>query len=482
MPPSADDSVLFNSMLLPSPPVGMGQKADRYFGKNVRSLSFNGQMHAMPAIPEDNEVSTVHLSGQQKVMDLLLFALDGNFSENETPVDGSGSPEDGFFTRNCGLSGGGSTEMKKVSGKGTERLDVVEVPGVESTPTKPSVAHAGWGLSFLQKNGCKIFQSPEVDCEVSNENKHASPDLEKGQVQSKPRPPILTVGSGGLPSSSTANSFGWQQNFYKSVVLLVFFLINLEIAGILAVTGLFVGGAVVGGVILGCVGLVFLVVFIFNLCLRRMRRMILQKYLSVKVKAKLSDLETLPHGVSVVVRGKVSSVNSQLVSSDLQHVERCLLVETCLQSQQAKGGRFLKCKQHVQQTRAVSFRITDEETGATAVVNASYATSQGLLVPILRMATAVPLTGNLNLHKWLGVQQAKVMQSVCDNAQLTLHEGYVCEGDVVTVVGLLNKAGNVSVIEPMTQAKNVSKLLFFWNILPFYYPTWVSGLVISNEV
>ena len=60
---------------------------------------------------------------------------------------------------------------------------------------------------------------------------------------------------------------------------------------------------------------------------------------------------------------------------------------------------------------------------------------------------------------------------------------YIRQGQVITVMGILveEQGTHELIIQPLSKPRNISKFLPYKGFLPFFFPTWVSGLLISDQ-
>eukprot|EP00475_Leptophrys_vorax_P002792 TRINITY_DN11578_c0_g2_i1.p1 TRINITY_DN11578_c0_g2~~TRINITY_DN11578_c0_g2_i1.p1 ORF type:complete len:363 (+),score=-12.66 TRINITY_DN11578_c0_g2_i1:303-1391(+) len=222
----------------------------------------------------------------------------------------------------------------------------------------------------------------------------------------------------------------------------------------------------------------------FNVRTAGSPRAVLERYLRCKRRTRL--VRKMRPGQVVVVEGMVSLFEEELLSSKFHNVLGLVLVETSLRSYFAGDSTRNRWVEHVRQTRAVDFRITDPSTGASAIVKAFDAAETGVATPLVHMSSEarLPTPPTKGGDGKSGKDGKAWSQSPSgEAAQLTVCKGYIRQGQVVTVMGVVEEdsATGELVILPLSQPRNISKLLFFHYLVPYFFPTFASGLIISDE-
>lgn len=78
-------------------------------------------------------------------------------------------------------------------------------------------------------------------------------------------------------------------------------------------------------------------------------------------------------------------------------------------------------KDHVKQTKAVDFKITDMDTSVTILVEGSSAAQEGLLKPYLVPMVSIPLKVNADVAPLLKKKDKR--RKAMQNTQYKVHEG-----------------------------------------------------------
>lgn len=197
-------------------------------------------------------------------------------------------------------------------------------------------------------------------------------------------------------------------------------------------------------------------------------------------------------GQVVTLKGFVSCVpgTKHLLSSEVRAVSSCVLVETvvrgcregCKQQSEANHG------QRAQATRAVDFMLTDRVSGKTVLVQAADAAKEGAITCWLPRAPPLALREG---QKVLGADWCRLVGwetnpsgASTGSVELAALEKYIRPGQEVAVMGALHDGpspGSYS-LRPICGTHNLTLLPVFWSGLPYFFPTWVTGLVISDHL
>ncbi|CAI5470537.1 unnamed protein product [Closterium sp. Yama58-4] len=272
----------------------------------------------------------------------------------------------------------------------------------------------------------------------------------------------------------------------------------------------------------------WLALLLFNVRMAGRPRRVIQRFLHAKSKTRLG--RRLGRGQTVVVRGAVSLLHEELLSTEFHnvppplsparspplpiwkfalvfqpthahmhphsparaHPQGLVLVESSLRSYYPGLRKADAWTEHVRQTRAVDFRITDGQTGMSAIVKAFHAAETGVATPLVHISTEVPLStedsppsagGAVGGEGGASAEEERKKRRKALSPQLMVCKGYIRAGQTITVMGVLTEEPGTHelLIQPMPQPRNIAKLLLFRGFIPFFFPTWASGLVISDQ-
>lgn len=196
-------------------------------------------------------------------------------------------------------------------------------------------------------------------------------------------------------------------------------------------------------------------------------------------------------GRVMIVKGLVSSLpgGEGLLSSDVRETLGCVLIETALRGCREGACHAGACKYVTQAraTRAVDFRLTDRSSGATLVVEAARAAAEGAIDCRLPPSPHVPLVEGQRVlgFDWTGRPEGvppDPLRTSADDVELAVVEKYIRTGQEVAVMGTLHGSPGSYRLRPIRGPHNVSKFALYWGLLPYFFPTWVTGVVISDRL
>ncbi|CAI6000381.1 unnamed protein product [Closterium sp. NIES-64] len=214
-------------------------------------------------------------------------------------------------------------------------------------------------------------------------------------------------------------------------------------------------------------------------------------------------------GRVVVLRGRVSlpaSPASMPGGSSLDGDQGFLIMSTSLQSYHSRRATaFYRRREHLRQILAVDFRISDA-SGDSILVCGRRAADRGKLAAFVQHGTVVPLASSKRIIGFLDTSWLEQEQQFLEThpnlqpSDLVISRGMVTEGQTVSVMGLLREARPLEddgetirsssvwstaqeglVLEPLCSPVNVGEFFLCWGFFPVYFPTWVSGLLISDN-
>ncbi|GJP44947.1 hypothetical protein CLOM_g4345 [Closterium sp. NIES-68] len=213
-------------------------------------------------------------------------------------------------------------------------------------------------------------------------------------------------------------------------------------------------------------------------------------------------------GRVVVLRGRVSlpsSSASMQGGSNFDGDQGFIIMSTSLQSYHARRATaFYRRREHLRQTLAVDFRISDGN-GDSILVCGRRAADRGRLAAFVHHGTVVALASSKRIIGFLDatwLEQEQQFLETHPNLQpsdLVISRGMVTEGQTVSVMGLLREARPLEedgetirssvwstahegmVLEPLPVPVNVGEFFLCWGFFPVYFPTWVSGLLVSDN-
>ncbi|CAI5983156.1 unnamed protein product [Closterium sp. NIES-65] len=183
-----------------------------------------------------------------------------------------------------------------------------------------------------------------------------------------------------------------------------------------------------------------------------------------------------------------------------------LIMSTSLQSYHSRRATaFYRRREHLRQILAVDFRISDA-SGDSILVCGRRAADRGKLAAFVQHGTVVPLASSKRIIGFLDTSWLEQEQQFLEThpnlqpSDLVISRGMVTEGQTVSVMGLLREARPLEddgetirsssvwstaqeglVLEPLCSPVNVGEFFLCWGFFPVYFPTWVSGLLISDN-
>ncbi|CAI5516069.1 unnamed protein product [Closterium sp. Naga37s-1] len=181
-------------------------------------------------------------------------------------------------------------------------------------------------------------------------------------------------------------------------------------------------------------------------------------------------------------------------------------MSTSLQSYHARRATaFYRRREHLRQILAVDFRISDD-SGDSILVCGRRAADRGKLAAFVQHGTVVPLASSKRIIGFLDTSWLEQEQQFLEThpnlqpSDLVISRGMVTEGQTVSVMGLLREARPLEddgetirsssvwstaqeglVLEPLCAPVNVGEFFLCWGFFPVYFPTWVSGLLVSDN-
>ncbi|CAI5514939.1 unnamed protein product [Closterium sp. Naga37s-1] len=231
-------------------------------------------------------------------------------------------------------------------------------------------------------------------------------------------------------------------------------------------------------------------------------------------------------GRVVVLRGRVSlpSMSASMPGgSSLDGDHGFLIMSTSLQSYHSRRATaFYRSREHLRQILAVDFRISDSN-GDSILVCGRRAADRGKLAAFVQHGTVVPLASSKRIIGFLDTSWLEQEQQFLEThpnlqpSDLVISRGtllvpiqptlsshlprrMVTEGQTVSVMGLLLEARPLEddgetirsssvwstaqeglVLEPLGSPVNVGEFFLCWGFFPVYFPTWVSGLLVSDN-
>ncbi|XP_010251624.1 PREDICTED: uncharacterized membrane protein At1g16860-like isoform X2 [Nelumbo nucifera] len=189
-----------------------------------------------------------------------------------------------------------------------------------------------------------------------------------------------------------------------------------------------------------------------------------------------SDLRTATHGQLVKITG-FASCGSLSLESSYEKVHRCTFTSTLLY--EYKGFSLKKANVNngwfqwrvaYAERFSTDFYITDMKSGIRVMVKAGYGSK---VIPLIVESTLVNTTNKHRvlssyLRKWL------VERNLSAEARLLhLEEGYIKEGSSVTVMGVLHKNSDITMI---VQPPEIVSTGCLWR--GFLLPVDVNGLIL----
>eukprot|EP00897_Mesotaenium_endlicherianum_P003578 jgi/Mesen1/3248/ME000187S02409 len=452
------------------------QKAPRISG---------GRMQTMPAIPEETPLGSDNMDGGKRARDLLQFVLG---DENEGVSSDDHREASKVKVDNLAHSKEAKSSVKgffktKSRSKNESATLVVQAPAIQDERSDKKNKGS-------KKGRAKVHV-------ISDEDEMAAADLEAAvspvplAVPAPAALPLTAVSSGSQHDSFSiiAPQQAPPSPTLGKLAVLLYALVNLEIVGLIVLLAFLVGGPVSYG-IAGTLGALYVGLLAFNFHMASEPEKVLRSFLASKAKSPLGRMRGF--GQVVVVKGRVARLPGELLSSEVEDVEGCVVITTSVKSRlPPQGGeRAPEWREHARELCVVDFRVVDEATGASAVVRASHALPRGEVAPVVKSAAQVPLVSAGRYPAFVEAleeeDQMRLQAAEDADAELAVFEGYICVGQEVTVMGTLSEGSYPGdlVIEPLRAPHNVSKLLLVWAWgvvpVPVFFPTWVTGLIVSE--
>ncbi|GAB2224706.1 hypothetical protein Drorol1_Dr00005474 [Drosera rotundifolia] len=192
-----------------------------------------------------------------------------------------------------------------------------------------------------------------------------------------------------------------------------------------------------------------------------------------------SELREAVDGQCVKVSGIVTCGSTPLESS-FQKVPRCVYVSTELHEYKGCRGKSANPRHHrfswgrrYSEKYVADFYVSDRKTGLRAMVKAD---SGAKVATFVKPATTVNINdenknSSPDFLSWLADRNLS-----SDDRVMRLKEGYIKEGNIVTVMGMLRRQDNILMIVPPTEPIQTT---FQWKrcLLPIY----VQGLVLMCD-
>lgn len=256
---------------------------------------------------------------------------------------------------------------------------------------------------------------------------------------------------------------------------------------------------------------------------------IAREFLRRCARGSIVEAARVGHGVAgrrrggrvVVLKGRVALPSSSASASgalgatgggsdggEMGHLDTdqgFIVMNTSLQSYHSRrAAAFYRRREHIRQTLAVDFQITDHLQDSL-VVCGRRAADKGKLAAFVAHSTVVALPSSKRIIGFLDATWLEQEQRFLDEhpelqpADLVISRGMILEGQTVSVMGLLREnqpleedgetirsspwstAQEGMVLEPLPGPVNVARFLLFWGFFPVFFPTWVSGLLISDN-
>ncbi|GAB4830781.1 hypothetical protein Ancab_004814 [Ancistrocladus abbreviatus] len=192
-----------------------------------------------------------------------------------------------------------------------------------------------------------------------------------------------------------------------------------------------------------------------------------------------TELRGAVDGQYVKVTGVVTCGSIPLESS-FQKVPRCVYVSTELFEYRGWGGksanpqhRFFSWGCRYSEKYVADFYISDFHTGLRALVKTGYGAK---VAPFVEPVTVVDVTKEKkeispNFLRWLADHNLS-----SDDRIMRLKEGFVKEGNTVSVMGVVRRHENVLMIIPPTEPISTT-----WQWLRWLLPVYVEGLILTCD-
>ncbi|GAB4844635.1 hypothetical protein Ancab_038037 [Ancistrocladus abbreviatus] len=162
-----------------------------------------------------------------------------------------------------------------------------------------------------------------------------------------------------------------------------------------------------------------------------------------------SDLRIARDGQLVKITGQVSCGNHSLESS-YEKVDRCIYTSTLLYEYRGLGPRAMAANQSrflweliYSERFCTDFYISDRKSGIRAFVKAGCGCK---VIPLVIEARLINTTGekkalSSDLQKWLAERNLSAEARI-----MHLEEGYIREGNCATVIGMLHRDNNITML------------------------------------
>ncbi|KAK1306179.1 putative membrane protein [Acorus calamus] len=196
-------------------------------------------------------------------------------------------------------------------------------------------------------------------------------------------------------------------------------------------------------------------------------------------KFPVSELRGAQNGQFVKVMGIVTCGSIPLETS-YQRTPRCVYVSTELYEYRGWSGkpansshrRFSWGLRHLER-HVADFYISDTQTGLRAIVKAGYGAKVAVFVKPTAVVDVTKENRTLSPRflQWLSEHNLS-----SDDRIMRLKEGYIKEGDTVTVMGVLQRHENVLMIIPPPEPQSTG---IQWTRC--LLPTHIEGLILSCE-
>ncbi|MCO5556745.1 hypothetical protein L7F22_010297 [Adiantum nelumboides] len=190
-----------------------------------------------------------------------------------------------------------------------------------------------------------------------------------------------------------------------------------------------------------------------------------------------AHLSNAKDGQFVKVTGIVTCGSVPLDSS-FQRVTRCVYSSTGLyeyrglksKPAKARHRRFTWALRYLER-QVVDFYISDLLSGSRALVKAGYGAP---VIPHVREVTLVDVSGKnkelpADFVRWMSNKNLS-----CDDRLMCLREGYIREGNTVTVMGVVQRQENVLMIVPPREPVSTG---YQWRKL--FFPRTLKGLIVA---
>ncbi|CAM6093885.1 unnamed protein product [Calypogeia fissa] len=283
--------------------------------------------------------------------------------------------------------------------------------------------------------------------------------------------------SGPGACSSAVNSLSHDQEFsfgrsFPKVVLWT--VVPLFVMGFIA--GAFIIAAVKNAVLLVIVAALFVALVVILLWNTWWGKNSVTRFLA---KYPDSELRSVKDGQYVKVTGVVTCGSVPLESS-YQKVSRCLYTSTGLYEYRGlfskpanRNHRWFTWGVRHMERHVVDFYISDFQTGMRALVKAGFGAR---ITPYVQEIAVVELTSKGSefppaFLRWLTERKLSI-----DDRFVKLKEGYIKEGSIVTVLGVVQRQDNVLMIVPPSEVVSTGCQ---WT--KFLLPANLQGIILACD-